>query len=158
MLLRFVAFDGTLDEVPDTVTATLFTHDAPLLPHDFTWIVCPPVPVDTEVFNTVPLTVVVDELSSTEYPIAETACPEQLEDDADRLKGEVTVLPLLGALRLGLPDEADELTVTVTSVTHTAPLEPHAFTWMVCPPFATETDFWRFAPFSVTVEELLSSE
>jgi hypothetical protein len=107
----------------------------------------------------VPPTLVVDELLSIEYPIAETACPEQLEDDAERLKGEDTVLPLLGALTLGLPDdEADVLTVTVTSVTQTAPPEPHAFTWIVCPPFATETDFWRFAPLSVTVVELLSSE
>jgi hypothetical protein len=142
MLLRFVAFDGVEEEVPDTVTATLLTHDAPLLPHDFTWIVWPPVPVDTEVFSTVPPTVVVDELSSTEYPIDATACPEQLEDDAERLNGEVTVLPPLGALTPGLPeDEADELTLMATSVTHIAPPEPHAFTWIVCPPLAAETDF-----------------
>jgi hypothetical protein len=90
----------------------------------------------------VPPTDIVDELSSTEYPIAETACPEQLEDDAERLNGEVTVLPLLGLLTLGSPaDEADVLTVTATSVTQTAPPEPHAFTWIVCPPSPTETDF-----------------
>jgi hypothetical protein len=66
MLLMFVAFDGTEDEVPETVTATLVTHEAPLLPHDFTWIVCPPVPVDTDVLSTVPPTDVVEELSSIE--------------------------------------------------------------------------------------------
>jgi hypothetical protein len=145
--------------VPETVRATLFTHDAPPLPHAFTWIVWPPVPVDTDVFSTVPLTVVVDELSSTEYPMDETACPEQLEEEALRLNGEVIVVPLSGPLTLGLPEEdADELTVTGTSVTQTAPLLPQAFTWIVCPPFATETDFWRLAPPSVTVAELLSSE
>ena len=74
-------------------------------------------PVDIEVFSTVPPTDVVDELSSTEYPIAETGCPEQLADDAERLNGEVTTLPLLGLLTLGSPDEeADPLTVTATSV------------------------------------------
>jgi hypothetical protein len=147
------------EAVPDTVTATLLTHDAPLLPHDFTWIVWPPVPVETDVFRTVPLTVVVDALSSTEYPTDETACPEQLDEEAERLNGEVTVLPPVGALTPGLPeDDADELTVTGTSVTQIAPLLPQAFTWIVCPPFATETDFWRLAPLSVTVVELLSTE
>jgi hypothetical protein len=127
-LLRFVAFDGTDEDVPETVTAMLLTHEAPLLPHDFTWIVWPPVPVDTDVFSTVPPTTVVDELLSTEYPTDETACPEQLDDEAERLKGELTVVPLVGVLTLGLPDGADPLTVTTTSVTQTAPPEPHALT------------------------------
>jgi hypothetical protein len=36
ILLTFVAFDGTVGDVPETVTAILLTQEAPLLPHDFT--------------------------------------------------------------------------------------------------------------------------
>jgi hypothetical protein len=56
-------------------------------------MVCPPVPVDTDVFSTVPPTVVVDELLSTEYPMLATACPEQLAEEAERVNGELRVLP-----------------------------------------------------------------
>jgi hypothetical protein len=66
MLLWFVALAGTAEEVPDTVTGTSCTQDAPLLPHAFTWTVWPPVPVEIEVFRTVPFTEVVEALSSTE--------------------------------------------------------------------------------------------
>src|SRR5580692_9495540 len=55
---------------------------------------------------------------------------------------------------------SDELaaTLTVTSVTHTAPFWPHAFTCTVWVPPPVETWAFRFCPFTVAVWVLLSSE
>jgi hypothetical protein len=101
------------------------------------------VPVLTEVLSIVLSTIAVEELPSSEYPIAEVVWPEQLEAEAESVKGEVTVLPFAGAPTLGSPDEASELaavTVTATSATHDAPLVPHDFTCSVCPPAPADTD------------------
>ena len=48
MLLTLDAIAGTAEMVL-TMIATSVTHTAPLLPHDFTCTVCPPVAADTEV-------------------------------------------------------------------------------------------------------------
>jgi hypothetical protein len=73
------------------------------------------------------------------------------------VNGEVTVAPLRGLLTLGLP-ELVPLTVITTSLTQTAPADPHAFTWIVWPPVPADTDFCKLVPFTRTVAELLSSE
>lgn len=86
-----------------------------------------------------------------------TGWPEQLEEEAESLNGEVTVAPLAGALTLGLPEELPP-TVIGTSVTQTAPLLPQAFTWIVCPPTAALADFCRYVPLWLVVVVLLSSE
>jgi hypothetical protein len=67
--------------------------------------------------------------------MALVGCPLQLDEEAESLNGEVRGEPLFGVLTLGSPEdveveeaELEELTVTATSLTHTAPLVPHAFT------------------------------
>ena len=88
--------------------------------------------------------------------MADTGCPEQDPAEADTLNGEVTVLPFRGLATLMPPEEevaeeVAELTVTATSATQTAPPLPHDLTWMVWPPAAAETDFWRYAPLTTAV-------
>ena len=61
--------------------------------------------------------------------MVETVCPEHEDAEAERWKGEVTVLPFTGLATLGLSEEEPlELTVTATSLTQTAPALPHDLT------------------------------
>ncbi len=60
--------------------------------------------------------------------MALTGWPEQLDDEAETLNGEVTDAPYVGLLTLGPPEEDPVPTVTLTSATQTAPALPHDFT------------------------------
>jgi hypothetical protein len=119
MLLTLMAFEAIagalvrLVVTGSTEIATSVTHTAPSLPHALTCTVCEPVAACTWAFTDELSTIVVSELLSREYPIAEIFCDEQALAFADRLKGEVTTASFAGldtvtAAAAGITDIVNE--------------------------------------------------
>lgn len=125
-----------------TSMAASAVHTVPDPFHALMWTVCWPDEADAWLLSEVPLLMVVAPLSM-EYPIAVTACEEQVGALAETVNGDATEAPAVGELMVTPELEVEvvvvvlplpETTLTAMLSTQEEPPLPHALTWTVCAP------------------------